>query len=124
MKIYLALLIFLAPVLAFAKGTPLTFSGGAPLPIAFSYTDTQSRVQECQGNVIEIFNQTAAALAYGFGTATAIPLFDFAYVPPGPAGGTRIRLKSGPGQYLYLRTASGSPLTSLTVQAACFYEEK
>lgn len=124
MRFSLLILLFL-PGLLLGKGTSITASGGSPIPTAFSISNTQSQIQECQGNVIEVLNQTTAVLAMGFGTVTAAPGFTFTFIPPGPASGHSIKPKggSGAGTYVYLKSA-GSSITSGTAQVSCYYEEE
>lgn len=121
MKIISALLFFL-PTICFAAGTQITASGGSPIPTAFSASNSQSRVMECKGNVVEVLNQTSSVLAVGMGTSSAVPGFDYLFVPSGPASGNVFKPKGGVGSYIYIRSA-GSAITSGTVQVSCYYED-
>lgn len=125
MKHILALVLIL-PAMALGQGTKITGTGGAPIPTAFSATDTKSQVQECKGNVVEILNLTAAEIGFGFGTSSSVPAYDYSFVPPGPNSGGRYKPKGGlsSGTYVYIRSASGSALTSLSVLVSCYNEEK
>lgn len=125
------LLLFLAltcNALAFAKGTAITASGGSPIPTAFSTSDSQSKVIECQGNVVEILNLTETALAYGFGRTASVPSFDFAYTLPGSTtvgSGVLVKPLGGmsSGDYVFIRSM-GSAITSGTVLVSCYYEAR
>lgn len=123
MKLLLALL--LLPVTVFATGSQITASGGSPIPTAFSASNAQSQIQECQGNVIEIMNETSSKLAVGFAPSSSAPTSDFKYVPSGPLSWTVIKPKGGfsSGTYVYLRSASGSTVTSGSVTVSCTYED-
>lgn len=119
------LFLFLFSVLsagALATGTQITASGGSPIPTAFSASNSQSKVMECKGNVVEILNQTTAVIAVGMGTTSAVPGFDFLFVPGGPSSGNVFKPKGGVGSYIYIRSA-GTSVTSGTVQVSCYYEE-
>lgn len=122
MKI-IALLTMVMSLFCYAAGTSVTASGGDPIPAAFSYTNTQSRVMECKGNVVEVLNQTATVLSVGFGTSSSVPSFDYVFVPAGPASGHSFKPKGGfsGGTYVYIRGLSS--ITSGTVQVSCYYEE-
>ncbi len=127
MKLFLLLAIFSS--LCFGKGTIVASSGGSPIPIAFSAIDANSQVQPCEGNVIEILNLTASQLSYGLGKAASIPPFDYAYVPPGSTtngSGVRVKPQGGMsfGDYVYIRSATGSTITTGKVLVSCFYEAK
>ena len=117
-------LILLSPLLALAGGTQITASGGSPIPTSFSASNTQSQVQECQGNVIEIMNETSTKLAVGLATSGSAPSTDYKYVPSGPLSWSIIKPKGGSssGTYIYIRSA-GSAITSGTVTVSCTYED-
>lgn len=126
MKSLLSLVLaVLLPAVAIAKGTQVTGTGGDPIPINFSAATEKSRVSRCDGNVIEVINQTGSILGFGIGTETTVPASDYAFIPAGPGAGGRFKPKGGmsSGQYLYIRSTD-SPLTSLSVFASCFNEEK
>lgn len=108
-----------------ALAVQITASGGAPIPADYSTSDTQSKAQECQGNVIEVQNETGTKLVIGLGTNTAVPARDLKYVPAGPASWTVARPKGGSssGQYLYVKSA-GSAITSGTYSVTCSYEDE
>lgn len=122
----LLLLALLVPLMAIAKGTVVTATGGAPIPTSFSASDAHSQVMECQGNVLEVINYPEVPLAVGFGTSTTAPAFDYAYVPTGSGGVGRFKPKGGMsgGQYVYIRAAGGATATSDSVFVSCYYEEK
>lgn len=109
----------------YSTGIQITASGGSPIPASFSESNSQSRVQECLGNVVEILNQTSSVLAVGFGTSAVVPSFDYTFVPGGPASGHSIKPQGGlsRGTYVYLRSA-GSAITSGTVQVSCYFEQE
>lgn len=118
-------ILLLLPALCFGRGVSVTCSGGSPCPAAFDATDTQTKMNfDCQGNVMEITNQTTTVLAYGFGTDSSVPAFDYAFVPTGPNAGTVVKPKGGmsTGTRIYVRGLSA--ITSGTIQAACYYEER
>lgn len=126
--IRLLFLAFIVATSAFGKGTQITASGGSPIPTAFSTSDSQSKAMECQGNVVEILNLSATALAYGFGKTSSVPVFDYAYALPGSTtvgSGVRVKPLGGmsAGDYVYIRSA-GSAITSGTVLVSCFYEAR
>ena len=122
-------LLFLAlalPAIVFAKGYRIA-AGSTTIPVAFSISDAASQVGACQGNVIEIINETTAPIAFGIGTSTAVPAFDFAYVPKGSsqgAGTARFKPKGGVNGYAYIRAAGGSTATASDVFISCYPEEK
>lgn len=110
--------------IALATGTSITPSGGSPIPAAFSSSNSQSKVMECNGNVVEILNQSSTVLAIGFGTASAAPSSDFLFVPSGANSGHSFKPAGGlsSGTYIYIRGLSA--ITSGTVQVTCYYEDK
>lgn len=104
-------------------------AGSNTIPTAFSASDVGSQVGSCRGNVVEIINYTTAPLAIGFGSSSAVPSGDYAYVPAGASGGPgtgRYKPKGGTdsAQYVYIRAADGSTATASSVFIACYYEEK
>lgn len=125
MRKLLTLAIALIGATAFCGGTQITASGGSPIPTAFSASNTQSQVQECQGNVIEVQNESATKLVIGFGTSAAVPPFDYKFVPSGPLAWQSFRPKGGfgSGTYIYIRSA-GSAVTSGTVSVSCTSEDQ
>ncbi len=119
------LLLALTTSVLYGKGYTVTASGGAPVPTSFSTSDSQSKIGECQGNVIEFINSTDAPLSFGFGSSTAVPVQgDYAYVPAGPGGIGRFKPKGGVGPYLYIRAAGGATATSASIYVSCYFEEK
>ena len=125
MKPWLFILMFVGAIARAEGNFSSSFSGAAPLTTTWDTTVTY-QMTECKGNVVEMFNQSSALIAYGFGTATTVPPFVFSYIPPGPASGTRVKPKGGlygKGTYLYIKAVTGS-VTSGSLAGACFYEEK
>jgi len=120
----LSLLLLLLQSVAFSLGTQITASGGSPIPATFSASNSQSQVQACEGNVIEIMNETSTKLVVGFGTSGGAPATDYKYVPSGPLSWTTIKPKGGSssGTYIYIKSA-GSAITSGTVTISCTYED-
>lgn len=107
-----------------ARAVQITASGGSPIPASYDANDSQSKAQECQGNVIEVQNETDTKLVIGLGTSSAIPVKDLKYVPAGPGSWTIVKPKGGAssGQYLYVKSA-GSAITSGTYTVTCTYED-
>ena len=124
MKTLLLVIAFLLAMNAFGKGTQITASGGSPIPSSYSAVNTQSQVQVCDGNVVEILNQTSTVLGVAFGTSSTAPSTDYAFVPGGPASGNVIRPDNGfdSNTYVYIRGVSS--ITSGTVQVSCYREAK
>lgn len=121
MKLLLALALFFS---ATAFPIQITFSGEAPSTTSFSASNSQSRTMACEGNTVEVMNNTTAILAIGISEAGTVPSSDYKYVPAGPAAGTRFKPKGGLsyGLYLYIRTPGGA-ITSGTVEISCTTEE-
>lgn len=124
----LCIFCWVGPQRALAKGTVVD-SSSTNVPTAFA-ASSGSQVMACQGNVVEIANYTAAPLAVGFGSLTAVPPFDYAYVPTGSgsgstaAGTARFKPKGGVDLYVYLRTVHGSAASAGLVLVSCYNEEK
>lgn len=123
MRLLIAFFVF--SQVALGAATQVTASGGSPIPASYSTSDSQSKVQECSGNVVEVLNQTGTVLAVGFGTTSNVPSFNYLFVPPGPNSGHSFKPSGGvsSGTYIYIKSA-GSAITSGTVQVSCYYEEK
>jgi hypothetical protein len=119
-----ALILTLLPIVCNATGTSITSSGGSPIPSSFSASNNQSKVMECNGNVVEILNQSSTVLAVGFGTSGSAPSSDYLFVPGGPNSGHSFKPAGGlsSGTYVYIRGLSA--ITSGTVQVTCYYEDK
>jgi hypothetical protein len=121
MRILLAAFL-LFPILALGTGTSITPSGGSPIPAAFSSSDSQSKVMECNGNVVEVLNQSSTVLGVGFGDTSTAPTSTYLFVPGGPNSGHSFKPAGGlsSGAYVYIRGLSA--ITSGTVQVTCYYE--
>lgn len=119
----IGLFLLLFTSIGFSKGIQITASGGDPIPTAYSTSNSQSKTMECQGNVVEIMNETSTKLAVGFGKDTATP-DDYKFVPAGPGSWTVVVPKGGSssGTYLYVRSA-GSAITSGSISVSCTFEE-
>ena len=62
----------------------ITPSGGAPIPIAYSASDSQSQVGKLSAaNGLIIQNNSDGKIYYGIGTATAVPANDLGAVKAG-----------------------------------------
>lgn len=121
---FIVLLFSMMSFFAMGKGVQITASGGSPIPNAYSASDSQSKALECQGNVVEIMNESSTKLAFEFGTSSTAPTTDYKFVPAGPGSWTVAVPKGGMGSgtYLYIRSA-GSAITSGTYTASCTFEE-
>lgn len=120
MRLLLCLALFLGQF-AIAKGVSVDASS-TNIPASFTEGNASSELFQCAGDVVEVLNQTTAVLAVGFsGSSSAAAQTDFAYVPSGPKSGNSFKLRNPlSGDWVYIRSVSGSAITSGTVQVSCF----
>ena len=122
---HLATVLLFFSLNSFGLAKLITASGGSPIPTAFSVSDTQSNVLVCGiTRELEIDNDTGSALFIGFKDSGTLPSFDYAFILSGPKSGRVFRREPpenvfGNGTAVYIRSASGSPITSGTVAVTC-----
>lgn len=123
MKIFIFLaLIF--PMASHAVGTVVTATVGAPIPVSYSASDAKSKVLECPGNTVKVFNYSDSVIGIGFSTSGDAPISDYAYVPSGPSSVHVLRPRGvmSPGIYLYIRSPAAAE-TSESVYVSCTTED-
>lgn len=121
-KIYLLLFAF-ASLNSFAglKSVAIVASGGSPIPIAYG-SGSQSKAVECDlGSTVAIWNMTASRIAVMNFKASTVPSStakDQNLIPEwGQAGVPGLTIQQG--DYLYLRSDSGAPITAGYVLLHC-----
>lgn len=121
----LLFLLLLAPTVALPLAVQIIASGGSPIPIAYSVADTQSNALTCGiSRELEVINNTSSLLALGFKDTGVLPSSDYVFILAGPSSGRVFRkdppdVVVGNNTAVYIRSASGSPITSGTVEISC-----
>lgn len=127
MKKLLITLSFLVSGMVFGLGARIPSSGSSPtIPTTYAADDANSEALTCgNSNVIKIYNDTAGALAVGMGSSTSAPINDYDFCPAGTGTVCVISVKGGAGNNttIYIRSDTGSAISSGVVRVACLNEE-
>lgn len=105
-----------APALALQSSFTITGTGGAPIPVAYSISNTQSLVMSglVYAKEVCVYNGTASKIAFStLGTTTTVaPATPEVYVAGGSGACLTDARYLGPISTVQVRSASGSTITT------------
>lgn len=114
------LFIFLVSITLHAKSGQIVAGGGSPIPQLYDASDSQTQGVTCNSSKrVMIHNETSDRLAWGVGTLTEAPSTDEGFVI---ANFTVARdgMNVSSNNVIYIRSDSGSDITSGTVSVECW----
>jgi len=95
-------------------------SGGSPIPIAFSLSDTQTQLLICDGTQhVLIQNDTNSRLAWGVGTVDKLPTKIAGFIIK-RSSIVRDKFYLGTGSIIFIRSDTGNPITNGVVMGECW----